>query len=75
VRGLLQYYGASTGRFAGRLVQIHNLPRNNMSDLDLARRLLSAGHYEALEILFESVPDVLSQLIRTAFIPSPAIVL
>lgn len=70
VRGLLQYYGASTGRFAGRLVQIHNLPRNNMSDLDLARRLLSAGHCEALELLFESVPDVLSQLIRTAFIPS-----
>ena len=71
VRGLLQYYGASTGRFSGRLVQIHNLPRNNMSDLDLARRLLSAGNYEALELLFESVPDVLSQLIRTAFIPSP----
>jgi DNA polymerase len=71
VRGLLQYYGASTGRFSGRLVQIHNLPRNNMSDLDLARRLLSAGNYEALELLFENVPDVLSQLIRTAFIPSP----
>lgn len=71
VRGLLQYYGASTGRFSGRLVQIHNLPRNNMSDLDLARRLLSSGDYEALELLFDSVPDVLSQLIRTAFIPSP----
>jgi DNA polymerase len=71
VRGLLQYYGASTGRFSGRLVQIHNLPRNNMSDLDLARRLLLAGNYEALELLFESVPDVLSQLIRTALIPSP----
>ena len=71
VRGLLQYYGASTGRFSGRLVQIHNLPRNNMSDLYLARRLLSAGEYEALGLLFESVPDVLSQLIRTAVIPSP----
>lgn len=71
VRGLLQYYGASTGRFSGRLVQIHNLPRNNMSDLDLARELLKTGHYEALELLFDSVPDVLSQLIRTAIIPSP----
>lgn len=70
VRGLLQYYGASTGRWAGRLVQIHNLPRNNMSDLDLARNLLLTGNYEALELLFDSVPDVLSQLIRTAFIPS-----
>ena len=70
VRGLLQYYGASTGRWAGRLVQIHNLPRNNMSDLYLARNLLLTGNYEALELLFDSVPDVLSQLIRTAFIPS-----
>jgi DNA polymerase len=71
VRGLLQYHGASTGRWAGRLVQIHNLPRNNMGDLDLARRLLSSKNYEALELLFDSVPDVLSQLIRTAIIPSP----
>lgn len=72
VRGLLQYYGANrTGRWAGRLVQVHNLPRNNMSDLDLGRRLLKVGDYEALELLFDSVPDVLSQLIRTAFIPSP----
>ncbi|WP_066633947.1 DNA polymerase [Desulfolucanica intricata] len=72
VRGLLQYYGANrTGRFSGKLVQIHNLPRNNMSDLDLARQLLSAGDYEALELLFESIPGVLSQLIRTAFIASP----
>ena len=50
---------------------MHNLPRNNMSDLDLGRRLLKVGDYEALELLFDSVPDVLSQLIRTAFIPSP----
>ncbi len=71
IRGLLQYHGASTGRWAGRLVQIHNLPRNNMSSLDLARQLLIAGDYEALELLFDSVPDVLSQLIRTAIIPSP----
>lgn len=72
IRGLLQYYGANrTGRWAGRLVQIHNLPRNNMSDLHLARQLLKAGEYEVLELLFESVPDVLSQLTRTAFIPSP----
>lgn len=70
IRGLLQFYGASTGRWAGRLVQVHNLPRNNMSDLDLARNLLKAGDYEALELLFDSVPDVLSQLVRTAFIPS-----
>ena len=70
IRGLLQYYGAATGRWAGRLVQIQNLPRNTMRDLDLARDLLSEGNYEALELLFDSVPDVLSQLIRTAFIPS-----
>lgn len=55
---------------SGRLVQIHNLPRNNMKDLKLARELLKAGDYESLELLFDSVPDVLSQLIRTAFIPS-----
>jgi len=71
IRGLLQFYGATTGRWAGRLVQVHNLPRNNMDDLDLARNLLLNGDYETLELLFDSVPDVLSQLIRTAFIPSP----
>ncbi|WP_010175510.1 DNA polymerase [Bacillus coahuilensis] len=71
VRGLLQFYGASrTGRWAGRLVQIHNLPRNSLKDLQVARELLESGKYEALEVLFESVSDVLSQLIRTAFIPS-----
>ncbi|MDM5332857.1 DNA polymerase [Ureibacillus composti] len=71
IRGLLQFYGASrTGRWAGRLVQIHNLPRNNMSDLHIARSLLKFGDYETINILFDSLSDVLSQLIRTAFIPS-----
>ncbi len=70
-KGLLQYHGALTGRWSGRLIQTQNLPRNNMSDLDIARRLLRDGKYETLELLFESVPDVLSQLIRTAIIPSP----
>lgn len=70
IRGLLQFYGALTGRWAGRLVQVHNLPRNNMEDLDLARKLLLNGDYRTLEILFDSISDVLSQLIRTAFIPS-----
>lgn len=71
IRGLLQFYGANrTGRWAGRLVQIHNLPRNSLKDLQIARDLLKSGSYEALELLFESVSDVLSQLIRTSFIPS-----
>ena len=71
-RGLLQFYGAGrTGRFAGRLVQIQNLPRNYLPDLDEARALVRNGNLEAIEILYESVPDTLSQLIRTAFIPSP----
>lgn len=71
IRGLLQFYGANrTGRWAGRLVQIQNLPRNNIDDLAVARALLQTGNYEALVLLFDSVPDVLSQLIRTAFIPS-----
>ena len=71
VRGLLQYYGASrTGRWAGRLVQVQNLPQNKMPDLDFARNLLKNGQYEGLGLIYDSVPDVLSQLIRTAFIPS-----
>src|SRR5690606_1329449 len=71
IRGLLQFYGANrTGRWAGRLVQIHNLPRNNLKDLQIARDLLKSGNYEAVELLFDSVSGVLSQLIRTAFIPS-----
>ncbi|PLR84636.1 hypothetical protein CVD25_00960 [Bacillus canaveralius] len=72
-RGMLQFYGANrTGRWAGRLVQVQNLPKNKLSlpDLDTARRLLITGEYEMLEILFDKVPFVLSQLIRTAFIPA-----
>ncbi|MDU2984353.1 MAG: DNA polymerase, partial [Actinomyces sp.] len=66
------FYGAGrTGRFAGRLVQVQNLPRNYLPDLDYARALVKAGDLDALELLYESVPDTLSQLIRTAFIPSP----
>lgn len=71
IRGLLQFYGANrTGRWAGRLVQVQNLPQNKLKDLDLARNLLKEGRYETIEMLFHSVPEVLSQLIRTAFIPS-----
>ena len=72
IRGLLQFYGANrTGRWAGRLVQVQNLPQNKLKDLDLARNLLLAGQYDTIELLFDSVPVVLSQLIRTAFIPAP----
>jgi DNA polymerase bacteriophage-type len=72
VRGLLQYYGANrTGRWAGRLVQVQNLPRNEMQDLDIARQLVRCGDLHSLELLFDSVPDTLSQLIRTAFVASP----
>lgn len=72
VRGLIQYYGANrTGRWAGRIVQVHNLPRNEMEDLDLARQIVKQGNLELLYMLFDNVPDVLSQLIRTAFIASP----
>ncbi|WP_239586053.1 DNA polymerase [Brevibacillus laterosporus] len=71
VRGLLQFYGAGrTGRWAGRLVQVQNLPRNKLKDLDLARNLVLSSDYELLELLFGNVSDTLSQLIRTAFIPS-----
>lgn len=71
VRGLMQYYGANrTGRWAGRLVQIQNLPRNYLGTLDCARKLVIRGDYEGLKLLYRNVPDVLSQLIRTAFIPS-----
>ncbi|MCZ3740255.1 MAG: DNA polymerase [Lactobacillus paragasseri] len=71
VHGLLQFYGANrTGRWAGRLVQVQNLPRNSMPDLEEARELVKQGNVPALAMLYDSVPDVLSQLIRTAFIPS-----
>lgn len=74
VRGLLQFYGANrTGRWAGRLVQVQNLPRNMMEydDLHAARKLLKGGQFETLDVLYERVPDVLSQLIRTALVPAP----
>lgn len=71
-RGLIQFYGAGrTGRFASRLVQVQNLPRNYLPDLDQARTLTRQRNLDALEMLYDSVPDTLSQLIRTAFIPSP----
>ncbi len=71
VRGLTQYYGANrTGRWAGRLVQLQNLPRNYIKTLDYARELVKAKNYEGLRLLYGNVPDTLSQLIRTAFIPS-----
>ena len=72
VHGLLQFYGANrTGRWAGRLVQVQNLPQNHIPDLALARDLVKTGRYDDLETLFESTPNVLSELIRTAFIPRP----
>lgn len=72
VHGLLQFYGANrTGRWAGRLVQIHNLPQNHLPDLELARALVSEGRYEEVELFFESTPNVLSELIRTAFVAKP----
>ena len=70
VHGLLQFYGANrTGRWAGRLVQVQNLPQNHISDLELARSLVRRGQFEELELFYESTPNVLSELIRTAFIP------
>lgn len=69
-RGMFQYYGANrTGRFAGRIIQLQNLPQNHMSDLADARALVRSGNYDALELLYEDIPDTLSQLIRTAFVP------
>ena len=69
-RGLIQFYGANrTGRYSGRLIQVQNLRRNNLKDLELARSLVKNRDYETMEILYESPSDILSQLIRTAFIP------
>ena len=68
--GMFQFYGANrTGRFSGRLIQIQNLPQNHMGDLAEARALVRSGNYEALSMLYEDIPDTLSQLIRTAFVP------
>ena len=69
-RGMFQFYGANrTGRFSGRHIQLQNLPQNHLSDLSEARALVRSGNFEAVELLYEDVPDTLSQLIRTAFIP------
>lgn len=71
VRGMFQFYGANrTGRFAGRLVQLQNLPQNHIEDLTEARALVRCGDYDSLEFLYDDIPDTLSQLIRTAFIPT-----
>lgn len=70
--GMFQFYGANrTGRYAGRIVQLQNLPQNHLTDLEQARELVRRGDYEMLSMLYDSVPNVLSELIRTAFIPTP----
>ena len=72
VHGLLQFYGANrTGRWAGRLVQVQNLPQNHIPDLELARNLVKQERFEDVEVFYDSTPNVLSELIRTAFIPKP----
>lgn len=72
VHGLLQFYGANrTGRWAGRLVQVQNLPQNHILDLELARSLVKQGRFEDVELFYDSTPNVLSELIRTAFVPKP----
>ena len=69
-RGMFQFYGANrSGRWAGRLIQLQNLPQNHMPDLEQARELVKTGNVEAVEMLYDNVPKVLSELIRTAFIP------
>ena len=69
-RGMFQFYGANrTGRWAGRIIQMQNLPQNHLEDLAEARGLVRAGCFDALEMLYEDVPDTLSQIIRTAFVP------
>lgn len=69
-RGMFQFYGANrSGRFSSRLIQLQNLPQNHMVDLKEARSLIKAGDYETLDLIYDDIPDTLSQLIRTAFIP------
>jgi len=71
-RGMFQFYGANrSGRWAGRLIQLQNLPQNHMPDLEQARELVKTGNMDALELLYDNVPKVLSELIRTAFVPRP----
>ena len=68
--GMFQFYGANrSGRWAGRLIQLQNLPQNHISDLEQARELVKTGNYTAMELLYDDIPDTLSQLIRTAFVP------
>lgn len=69
-RGLTQFYGSRTGRWAGRLIQMQNLPQNHINALDTARQMLKDGDYDSLDLTFGNVPDTISQLIRTSFIPS-----
>jgi len=72
VRGLFQFYGANrTGRWSGRLVQLQNLPRNYLKDLDEARRLVASGDYDLAMMLYNNIANILSELIRTAFVPKP----
>lgn len=69
-RGMFQFYGANrSGRWAGRMIQLQNLPQNHMPDLEQARGLVESGNYDAMELLYDDIPDTLSQLIRTAFVP------
>ncbi|MDD3034089.1 MAG: DNA polymerase [Bacteroidales bacterium] len=69
-RGMFQFYGANrSGRWAGRIIQLQNLPQNHMPDLEQARGLVECGNYDAIEFLYDDIPDTLSQLIRTAFVP------
>ena len=71
-RGMFQFYGASrSGRWAGRLIQLQNLPQNHLPDLEQARELVKSGDYEMVKMLYGNVPQILSELIRTAFIPAP----
>ena len=71
-RGMFQFYGANrSGRWAGRMIQLQNLPQNHMPDLEQARELVESGNYDAMELLYDDIPDTLSQLIRTAFVPRP----
>ena len=72
VHGMLMFYGANrSGRWSGKNVQLHNLPKNYLPDLELARDLVKQGRFEDIELLYDSTPNVLSELIRTAFIPKP----
>jgi DNA polymerase len=69
-RGMFQFYGANrSGRFSGRLVQLQNLPQNHISDLEDARNIVKSGDFESMNMLYDNIPNILSELIRTAFVP------